>query len=425
MTVVVAASAGAWATAVPGPSYADGPIDNPHGGYTVTTDSCASCHRSHTARDSNLLKTAEPQSVLCFSCHDGTGASYNVAAEFNDATVPADDPGTSSFYSHPATTTPSIHTSAQIDEFAGVLNRHSECGDCHNPHTLAAAAPSQTAGGWTASGSLTGASGVAAGAPLTWQNPITYEYELCLKCHSGYTQLLSYTKESHKKTDKAAEFDPANASYHPVEASGKNTTAAMANSLAGGSLWQFTTGSTVRCVNCHGNYRLVGSPPASNTPASDARLAPHTSPYRGLLIANYRSRDLKPINELYSSGDFALCYLCHSETPFTEPSGDARNDTNFRFHGVHLANIGNQGSGSLDIDDGGAGQGNALCAECHFKPHGTKLAPWAGNQDYPRGVNFAPNVQPRSGQTDPIWSGPTDRTCALVCHGKDHDWQSY
>jgi hypothetical protein len=69
---------------------------------------------------------------------------------------------------------------------------------------------------------------------------------------------------------------------------------------------------------CHGNYRLVGNPPALGTPAPNARLAPHTSQYRSLLIANYRDRNLKPNSEAYDSADFSLCYLCHSGAPFTD-----------------------------------------------------------------------------------------------------------
>jgi hypothetical protein len=175
---------------------------------------------------------------------------------------------------------------------------------------------------------------------------------------------------------------------------------------------------------CHGNYRLVGNPPALNTPAPNARSAPHTSQYRSLLIANYRDRDLKPSGEAYATSDFSLCYLCHSDAPFTDDSGDARADTNFRFHGYHTFRIYDQGSGGLSIDTPGAGQGNAICAECHFETHGTKLAPWAGNQNYSRGVNFAPNVQPRSGQLEPAWS-EADKTCSLTCHGKDHENTGY
>ncbi len=424
MVGLVATLVGAWAaTSGARPSHADDPV-MPHGGYTATTDSCSICHRTHTAQGGQLLnETASPQGALCFACHDGTGADDDVAAQFSDITVPPNDPATSSFYSHPATT-PSTHSSAQVDEFAGVLNRHAECSDCHNPHQAGADVPSQTANGWTASGAVAGTTGVATTTPLSWVNPIAYEYQLCLKCHSGYTTLLDYTKESYKKTDKAVEFDPAGASYHPVEAAGKNTTSAMTNSLAGGKLWRFTTASTVRCVHCHGNFRVVGDPPSLDSPPGDARLAPHSSPYRGLLIANYRDRDLKSANEAYSGNDFALCFLCHSEAPFQDPSGGARGDTNFRLHGLHLGGTPNAGSGALDIDTPGDGQGNAICAECHYRVHGTALAPWSADRSNARGVNFPPNVGPAAGEAAPLWS-LSNRSCMLVCHDKDHREESY
>ncbi len=361
------------------------------------------------------MNSSEAQSTLCFSCHDGTGSNYNVAAEYSDVSIPNDDPATSSFYSHTAPTA-SAHTSGQSDEFAGVFNRHAECGDCHNPHEANGALTVATGSGWTASGALAGTTGVT--ESLAWQSPITYEYELCLKCHSSYTTLRSYTAPSDKKTDKAAEFDPASASYHPVEAPGTNTSAALQNSLNGGSLWQFTTGSTIRCTNCHASYQEV-----AGSPAPGARLAPHTSQYRSLLIANYRDRTLKPANEQYNSNDFALCYLCHSETPFSEGSGQ---ETEFDEHKKHLVDIDNDGDPGLgtDINTPGAGQGPALCAECHFETHGTELAYWSADQDNERLISFSPNVLPVSGETEPIFSLP-DRTCMLVCHEKKHDPKDY
>lgn len=390
---------------------------NPHKDYTLTTGMCALCHRAHTATAANLLAKPAPQSALCFSCHDGTGANSNVQGEYTDPNVPANVPATSSFYSHPSTTA-SNHTVGQEDEFAGVLNRHAECADCHNPHTLGSTLSASTSSGWTPSGALTGSAGVAASPAYSWKNPIAFEDELCFKCHSAYTTLLTYTKESYKKTDKLVEFDPANASYHPVEAAGKNATSQLASSLAGGSRWQFTTASTVRCVNCHGDYR-----PAA--PAANARLAPHTSRYRGLLIANYRDRDLKTSAEAYDSADFSLCYLCHSEAPFTAGSKDPRPDTNFPLHGLHVGDIAGGGGGtSIDIDTPGAGQGNAICAECHYRTHSTKLAPWTGNQNYGRGVNFAPDVLPVAGQTTPLWSA-ANQNCTLLCHGENHNGESY
>ncbi len=177
----------------------------------------------------------------------------------------------------------------------------------------------------------------------------------------------------------------------------------------------------------HGaSHRLVGDPPTLNSPASNVRLAPHSSRYRSLLIADYRSRELKPRNEAYSSNDFSLCYLCHSEAPFSTNSQDPRADTYYRLHGLHLTGIplwGSVGNG-LDINTPGAGQGNAVCAECHFETHSTKLAPWAGNQNNSSGVNFGPNVLPRDGAPYPYWDVNT-QTCTLTCHGKDHDNYEY
>ncbi len=55
-------------------------------------------------------------------------------------------------------------------------------------------------------------------------------------------------------------------------------------------------------------------------------------------------------------------------------TGDVRTDTNFNWHGLHLNEIWLNGTGSLDIDTAGGGQGNAVCSECHFRIHGTALA---------------------------------------------------
>ena len=71
-----------WLFAAAIPALADGgphiaSINNGSGG--LTSDSCAGCHRAHTAQGSLLLK--EEGTALCTSCHGtaGTGATTNVA----------------------------------------------------------------------------------------------------------------------------------------------------------------------------------------------------------------------------------------------------------------------------------------------------------------------------------------------------------
>jgi len=419
------------AYALRGPIAAAGPYTTPHSNYTLTTDACASCHAAHTAPSAMLLREPAPQSTLCFTCHDGSGALSDVQADWSSPTLPANVPSTSSWYSHPSTSaSATAHESDRGDEFGGVLDRHAACADCHQPHNADATKPVSTTAGWSASGAIKGASGVsvvngAAGtAPAyTLNKTSTLEYELCFKCHSGFTQLPAQdaAHPSRWALDKGVELNPANVSYHPIEAAGKNQTNAMSLSLLGSSpykLWNFETNETVRCVSCHGDSSAAN--PAA-PPAADTRLDNHAGPNRGILIANYKDRDLKPTGQLYLAQDFALCFVCHAEEPMVDDSGDVRTDSNFNWHGYHLNAIGYKGAGGTDIDTAGAGQGNATCAECHFRTHGSALA--VNGQVPAKGlVNFAPNVGPRNGSITFTAATPTTLgTCTLTCHGKAHD----
>jgi hypothetical protein len=374
---------------------------------------------------------------MCFTCHDGTGASTDIAAQYSDPSVPANSAATGSYYSHPATSVSNHTNDRDPTEFAGRLDRHATCADCHQPHVADGSLALETTAGWTASGALKGASGVAVanGAAgtiptFTWTPTSEFEYQLCFKCHSGFTQLNPQVGgPSTWALDKAVELNPANLSYHPVEAPGTNATAQMGESLGGTSpykLWDFTTGSTLRCVNCHGDSRLAtpGSPPAAA-----ARLAPHAVPNRGMLISNLRDRALKGPSEAYAADDFALCYVCHAEAPFVDSSQNPRLDTGFPYHGFHTAAIASLSwplGGS--VDDDGAGLGNALCAECHFRTHGTTYAV-DGQAPASRLVNFAPNVRPYQGPEPGLagkleWDAATS-SCTLTCHGVDHRGWSY
>jgi predicted CXXCH cytochrome family protein len=405
---------------------AAGPFTSPHSTNDLISDSCAACHASHEAKGQWLVQTpSSPIATLCLRCHDGTGAVANVKAQLTAASLPANDPSTASWYSHPALAT-STHTSDGDPEFAGALNRHSECTDCHQPHLSDATLSKPVAGGWTAGGAIKGASSVAVtnGAAntvptFTWQRTTTAEYQLCFKCHSGYTTLPAQQAGSPSRwaLDKAVEFNPANLSYHPVEAAGKNQTSTMAGSLSGtapGKLWTFTTSGLVRCQNCHG-------PSSATTPTADAQLDNHASANRGILLRNYRDRSLHIGNEPYAATDFALCYLCHAEAPMVDTSGNSRTDTAFRFHGYHLTIMGGIGSStdrSIDVD--GAGSGNAVCAECHFRIHGSSY-PVDGQAPAKALVNFAPNIQPVGGQIRWVQKTSTQAgSCTLRCHGKDH-----
>ncbi len=411
-----------------------------HGPYTLTSDQCAVCHSAHSSRGPNLLVTSGPSSTLCLMCHDGLGASTDVKTQYA-LTRPANNDTTREYYSHDAVTA-SNHTLASEEEFAGVLNRHNDCSDCHNSHQAQGPSAStqladpqnpSVATGWSASGALAGTTGVAvtngaAGTQPTYTfldgaiQPVTHEYQLCFKCHSGYTQLPANVpgKPSTDETDTAVEFNPNNPSFHPVEAAGTNQSAAMQASLDGTSpykLWNFSVGGTVRCLNCHTSSQT----PDTADPGSD--LTPHTSVNRGILIRGYQDRVLAGATAMYNSGDFALCYVCHAEAPFANASGPGSTTaTNFSLHGLHLTQLAGLGSGGTDVDTAGDGQGNALCAECHFRIHST--ADKAGTQqvDGSRLVSFAPDVEPGVPGGAISWTptGSGGGSCTLTCHGYTH-----
>jgi hypothetical protein len=273
---------------------------------------------------------------------------------------------------------------------------------------------------------------------------MTLEYQLCFKCHSSYTTLRTATAgPSTQALDTALEFNPRNASYHPVEAAGANGSDRMNTSLARPSayrLWALTVNDTVRCTQCHGDPADNPSPVATGIPATtgDVRLGLHASPYRGILRSYYRDRTLNVGTEPYLITDYSLCFLCHSEDPFGTGSTDAGENsdpthpnraTNFRYHSKHMNDIAGEGS-SIEpgIDVPGAGQGNAICAECHFRLHST--ATKVGDQGtYVGGVNFAPNV---TGLTATSWqrglvdpgTGAYTGNCTLTCHGETHTPES-
>ncbi len=88
----------------------------PHGNYQLDSDLCALCHGSHTALLSpgNLkLNATKFQSQLCYTCHDGTASTFNVASEFD---------------SNPS------HHPIRDERYFGDANHTLDCSDCHDPH---------------------------------------------------------------------------------------------------------------------------------------------------------------------------------------------------------------------------------------------------------------------------------------------------
>jgi|GEM_PF-3813394 len=400
-------TAGIHYQALPGPSSGNG----------IT---CLQCHLPHASVQPTLMRGGTEESA-CIACHKGEGVSPESGIRIDapdvltsiltapDATVGL--PGFPSdriiWYKHPIIEYSGRHTLMELYDAtlaaqsqSTTETRHAECEDCHNSHyarkTVYRNPP-------YVPDSVVGAAGVKVFYPnedttpvFVWEpyGSVTYEYEVCLRCHSSFAK-------AWYGDDLARLFSPYNTSYHPVIAVGKNQTDAIKNSLIG-----LSSESQILCSDCHF--------------AADPTLprGPHGSIYPFILSANYRF-ELKPpsATDNYNSEDFALCFKCHSEEPFKDASGASRPDTNFRWHGYHLRMLYNN-PGNNNVSGGiltpGAGQGNAICRECHYNQHGSSNS---------RLVTFSPNVLPTGTRTEPVFVPKTSTSngyCLLRCHGRGH-----
>lgn len=399
---------------------------------------CTNCHQPHGWPDAAAPAQDYPRLLvdreenLCYTCHDGAPVTKDIRSLFTKS------------FKHPIATA-GIHSAAEAGDPSAygaspANNRHAECADCHDPHQARSGYLSPATSSYRIGrvGRIKVTNGGAGSVPTytyvpasdTTTTPVA-EYQLCFKCHSSWTTLPASAR------DTAVEFNPANESAHPVEAAGKNTTAAMTNSLNGGTgSPKLTTSSTVWCSDCHNNEAIPTTvstlssytgavprgPHGSNAGATDANLSAK------ILRGSYRGT-LMPINTAYGSANFTLCFICHASAPFADTSGNTRSDTNFRFHGFHLANIRNNPgggvAGNLDTPGNGtAGQGNAVCKECHYAIHSSKLTSHSTNRGYARLVSFSPSISGSGGTGAPSWS-LTGKSCTLRCHGTAHTTYTY
>jgi predicted CXXCH cytochrome family protein len=270
---------------------------------------CVNCHTPHGFKDAagqipSLVFSREEK--LCIVCHDGSPAIKNVKVEFAKA------------YRHPAATVIGKHDEAENGTPANYAssptnNRHSECEDCHNSHVAKADAAALVAP--AASNRLLGVGRVSvmnAGAGLppsyTYRGPgdlsPPLEYEICFKCHSSWTTLPATTPSGGPAKDKALQFNSNNASYHPVEAAGKNLNI---NVNAFVNNWNAT--KTMYCTDCH----------TTDSPGSTAVRGPHGSQYNYILKKDYRASSA---SRAMSSSEH--CFDCHNYNTY---ANDQSSDT--------------------------------------------------------------------------------------------------
>jgi predicted CXXCH cytochrome family protein len=327
---------------------------------TVTANACENCHQPHSASGKLRLLNASSEEGNCYPCHNGNVAAKNIQTEFSKASI------------HPVATTTGVHDPA---EAAVVATRHVECVDCHNPHAA-------KGGAGTPSGPLAGVRGITIAGSET--NPVTYEYQVCLRCHADSPgKPAPRTTRQIAQSNVRLEFDTVNPSFHPVAGVGKNLNVP---SLIGPT---WTVSSLIKCTACHNNNAGPGA-------GGSGPNGPHGSTYIPLLERQYVTTD----NTSESSANYALCYKCHNRTSIL-------GNQSFKEHNKHIAGE------------------RAPCNICH-DPHG--ISATQGNAtNNSRLINFNTTVvRPSSSGALRFESQGTYRgRCYLSCHGKDHNPLSY
>lgn len=391
----------------PAPTSAPQPGD-PHVHYAPTTDSCAACHRSHTANGPSARFTW-PEEQVCFNCHTSNNpfGATNVQPAFTSPPVNS----SAAYYKHSVSQFNGVHQGReQASGRFGGGNRHVECEDCHEPHE-ATRGPANPPFLQRVMNFVSGVdpnwSGAGAPAGYNWFPQAEREYQVCFKCHSSYTALPGYVPDGwngislvanglrkltstaatqiQDSRDMAREFNPNNASFHPVAALGRNQSIPAASFVNG-----WSQASLMYCSDCHNN-------PNAATQGS----GPHGSSLLHILIgsANYTTVD----GRRPASGE--LCFSCHSYATYVTTSSTT--STNFRDGGdnLHSEHVGE----------------NTTCYTCHDS-HGSEQLHLI-NFD----VSAVTILNGRDSQT--AWYETTGGNggggCFLACHDKDHNPLTY
>jgi predicted CXXCH cytochrome family protein len=263
------------------------------------------------------------------------------------------------------------------------------CVDCHNPHVsnrTEARAP-------FASGMLEGVSGVDRNGMDV--SSVTYQYEVCFKCHADYSADVQYVPRVIPSTNMRLAFDGANPSYHPVEEIGRSLAVPSIPSPLNPAL---NAQDMIYCTDCHSDD-------------AEGSKGPHGSSFPPILKERYETADGTP----ESSDNYALCYRCHNRSSILS-------DVSFRkkINGATASGGGHSGH----LGDG------APCSACH-DPHGVNVSlsgVFAQTGAHTHLINFDTRiVLPKPGNPYPIYTdtGNFSGSCTLVCHGKLHDNLSY
>jgi hypothetical protein len=187
------------------------------------------------------------------------------------------------------------------------------------------------------------------------------EYKICFKCHTAYAWFGGTAPNSTSlgapMTDQAQEFDPSNASFHPVARVNTGHTAGR-DGLTG--VWNSANQqtATMYCSDCH--TRNGGGTPKGA----------HGSSERFILAGPFALEDSYGTVGGTHQSTSGLCSQCHLDSVYSQSTQnnvvgagttDFRDSSNYNLHTQH------RWRATL------AGNRSYRCVNCHVRiPHGWK-----------------------------------------------------
>jgi len=329
---------------------------------SVAEHGCANCHTPHTAGNGKYLLNYNLEEGNCLVCHNGNVAASDINAEFNKVSH------------HPVEQTTGIHAANEAS-IVNAADRHVECVDCHDPHSVNAVDANR------APVTLNNVRGVDVNGGE--KTEITMEFELCYRCHGDSAGKDAMpTPRLHDQNNVRLQFDNGNPSFHPVVGPGNNSNAPSL-------IAPLSENSTITCGDCHSSdtdSSLGGKGPDG----------PHGSIYPSLLIRAYQTQDRTP----ESPSAYALCYMCHDRNSIL-------GDESFGQHRLHISD------------------NSTPCSVCH-DPHGiSSVQGTTANNSHL--INFDTSVVSPNNNSDLHFEdrGSLSGACFLTCHNSEHDGLSY
>ncbi len=333
-------------------SYLIYPQISSHQDWNKLPKQCASCHIGHGIPGTAMLPGKEEK--FCFQCHgdflevENAVRSGRILMATNVKNIRREF---QKLHRHPVELV-SDRSQYEFNQTEGMFNTsQAECLDCHRGHGVSQVTSS-----------------VGTLAKRSTKNENEFEYQLCYRCHSTVNQ-LSLAQKNIKVW-----FEAINPSYHPVEATGKNSDVPSLTR-------PYSIASIINCTDCHNINDL------------DGPRGPHSSDYEYLSERNYNLGDY--ISE--SSQQYEMCYKCHERDSILR-------DDSFPFHSLHVIDV------------------RTSCFTCH-NSHGSQI-----NSHL---IRFNEDVDPfriqasSSGRLEFFDKGRFSGDCFLKCHNVDHNPKSY